>query len=295
MEIKRPGKLCGAAALITAALLVTVLGMAQTAPRLTFEVTSVKVNKSGDRGWEVQYLPGGRFSARNIPLGFLIFQEAYHIEPSRMSAGTDPAKLDPDKAMALRFDIEAVAAKDAIPSGSSDRVLKEKLRLMLQSLLADRFKLAVHHEVKEQPVFALLVAKGGPKFQKSAVQEKDCADHPASVKDTAACHIFEGGGPADRFHGRAVEMSDMAKTLSDFAGRLVIDKTGLTGLFDIQMAAWAPLRPPLPPGTEDNNPETRNIGGTMFDMLDLLGLKVDAQTAPVEVLVLDHVERPLEN
>src|SRR5580692_7922180 len=106
MEIKKLGKLRVTAALITAALLFSVWGMAQTAPRLTFEVTSVKVNKSGDRAWDVQYLPGGRFSAKNIPLPFLILQEAYHLEPSRTSLGADPAKVDPDKAIALCFDIE---------------------------------------------------------------------------------------------------------------------------------------------------------------------------------------------
>jgi uncharacterized protein (TIGR03435 family) len=293
------GKAILASVAIAALLVPFVVGVMRSQSKnnapMAFEVTSVKMNKSGDRAWEVQYLPGGRFSARNIPLVFLILQEAYHLPPSEISLGRDLEKVDPDKIADLRYDVEAVASKGAIPPTSSEKVLKENLRLMLQSLLADRFKLTVHREVKEEPVYALMVAKGGPKFPKAAIREKDCEDKPST--DPASCHVFEGGagggvGSAGTgIRAEAVDMSNLSIALSNFADRLVIDRTGLKGLFNVQSVPWVPLnRPPLPPGTED-----RDSRVTMSEMLDLLGLKLEARKAQVEVLFIDHFERPLEN
>jgi hypothetical protein len=117
-------------------------------PSLAFEVVSVRVNTQGQRReLSIQYLPGGRFSARAVPIPLLI-GEAY--DTARLDASPEFQKLDLSVIERGFYDIEAVAPINAIPPGTSAKVRNEKIREMLQTLLADRFKLRVHHEMKEQ-------------------------------------------------------------------------------------------------------------------------------------------------
>src|SRR6266481_9484089 len=127
---------------------VTTPVLAQPQPAPAFEVTSVKANKSPDmRGMRMQFLPGGRFSAANVPLRFLLVT-AYNLpfQSMRLSEGPDWINFE-------KFDIEAKAGDGVIPAGLSDKDRNEKMRLMLQSLLADRFKLAIRRETKEQTLY----------------------------------------------------------------------------------------------------------------------------------------------
>jgi uncharacterized protein (TIGR03435 family) len=199
-----------------------------------------------------------------------------------------------------RYDIEAVAEKSAIPPGTPAKVRDEKLRLMLQTLLADRFKLVAHRELKQEPIYALVIAKGGPKLQKSAIAEKDCAEKPTDQADPASCHVFDGG-MGRGVHGQVLDMSDLARALSPFADRPVVNKTGLTGLYNIQTSGWADMRnitrPPAE--TEAQKAEAAAIADpsrpTMFIVMEQLGLKLEPQTGPIETLFIDHLEVPLEN
>jgi uncharacterized protein (TIGR03435 family) len=165
---------------------------------------------------------------------------------------------------------------------------------MLQTLLADRFKLAIHRHTKEMATYELLVARNGPKLQKT---EKDC---DASVN---ACHGFSGN--PTRLSGDGVDTYDLALALSSFSGRPVVDKTGIQGLFDIKLQ-WNPFatgtRPaddaPRSPGAEAREGPRPDFSSlpTMFNALEQqVGLKLESRKGPIEIYVIDHVERPSEN
>ncbi len=166
------------------------------------------------------------------------------------------------------YDIEAIAPKDAIPAGSSSKVRNEKIKEMLRTLMADRFKLRVHNERKEQTVYAITIAKNGPKLQ----EVDECADKPISFFDPASCH----------------SMADLVK----FAQRTahlelpVIDKTALTGLYSMQGVDWSAIIP----GPRQPEDPTRP---TFIDVLGRLGLKLETQKAIVDMLFVDHVEVPM--
>jgi bla regulator protein blaR1 len=268
------------------------------AERLAFEVASIKENKSQDRRAGLQFLAGGRFVARNEPLLILILI-AYHLpfQSPRITPGPD---LDRGIVLA-RYDIEATAEKDAIPAATPIKVRDEKMRLMLQTLLADRFKMVVHRETKELPVYVITVAKGGPKLQKSAMEEKDCPDSPPWSEDPAGCHSLDGG-LGRGIHGKAVSMEDLAEGMESRVDRPVLDKTGIQGLFNIQTEGWVPLQP-RPPRTQEPTPEQAAEDQaladpgrpTLFQIFDRLGLKLESTKAPVEVFVIERLEKPSEN
>ncbi len=245
-----------------------------TASRPGFEVASIKLNKSGDS--RVMTLPvrGGRFTATNIPLQYLI-GAAYHITNSQQLRGAPPWLLSE------RYDIEAKAEGDP----SFDAML-----VMLQSLLEDRLQLKFHHETKNLPVYALLVAKPG-RFQPA---EGGCGPRP-STPTPCRFMILPGhlGGPR-------VTIAQLVDALSAATGRVVLDKTNLPGSYDIsldytpeqgqfQAPEGAPTGTPLSPPIDANGP-------SLFTALaEQLGLKLEPEKGPVEVMVIDHVERPSDN
>ncbi|HYR87677.1 MAG TPA: TIGR03435 family protein [Terriglobia bacterium] len=270
---------------------------AQSTPPLPFEVASVKENKGGDpRSIRMQYLPGGRFSATAIPLRWLI-AEAYGlgIQSSRMSFESDSGK----SLGSGQYDIEAVAPNGAVPADATGAVQRQIVRRMLQTLLADRFKLVVRRQTKELPVYAIIVAKNGPKLRRSALQEKDCNDNLTTIADGMPCHRFNGGRGRG-LHGDAVNMLDLAEYVENWTDHPIVDRTGLTGLYNIQTPGWRPLQPVelpndgRPPSAEQlafADPSTP----TVFDIFEELGLKLDLQKAPIETIVLVSIQRPSEN
>jgi uncharacterized protein (TIGR03435 family) len=273
----------------------------QSTKPVAFEAASIKLNKNADpRSIRVQVQPGGRYSTTGVPLQFLISQ-AYGLpfQSPRMSPTSEFVAAVQTMAPA-QFDIEAVAPQGAIPAGATEAQRDEIMQRMLQSLLADRFKLVVRRETKELPVYAIVIGKNGPKLKKSDVQEKDCADR-IGKPDVVPCHGFNGGRGRG-LHTDAANMIDLAQAVENWAGRPVIDKTGLTGLFNIQTTGWrpqevAPIQPRpdgQPPSAEQQafaDPSTP----TLSDIFDLLGLKLEAQRAPVETVTLVSIQRPTEN
>jgi uncharacterized protein (TIGR03435 family) len=254
-------------------------------PQPAFEVASVKQNKSGDQSTRMQYLPGGKLSAANIPVYFII-ASAYSVpaQSVRLSGG-------PDWTRSERYDIEAVAEKDAIPADASPQVRNDLMRLMLQKLLADRFKLTIRREMKEIPVYAVVVSKGGPKLQKSKIAQKDCVTNPSDV----ACRF--GGGQGRGIHGEAISVSEVATFVENWSDRPVVDQTGLQGLFKIDTDGWQPLLPRQGPAAESD--EARAVADpsrpTLFEVFEQLGLKLESKKAPMETFVIEHVEKPTEN
>ena len=170
---------------------------------------------------------------------------------------------------------------------------------MLQTLLADRFKLKIRRETKEMPVYALVVAKGGPKLQKADIEEKDCTEGPFIVMPgtpNTACHSFIGG-QVRTIHARAVSLADVATYVENWTDQPVEDKTELDGLYRIETAPWQPMdlrSSPPAPGAKQDGVDEADLP-TIFEVFDKLGLKLESQKGPVEMYVIDHVEKPSEN
>jgi uncharacterized protein (TIGR03435 family) len=214
----------------------------------------------------------------NVTLKTLI-AFAYQLQEYRILGG--PGWISSD-----RFNIEARAADRTTPP--------EQLKLMLQSLFADRFKLSVHREIKKSNVYNLVVAKGGPKIKLSADQTPTDINGPAPT----------GAGPnhgairlgAGSMIGNAVPLSRFANLLSQRLDRVVIDKTNLTGRFDIRLQWTSDLgENPLSPTGLPLPAEPGDAPSIFVAIQEQLGLKLEAAKGPVEFLVIDHVEKPSEN
>jgi uncharacterized protein (TIGR03435 family) len=234
-----------------------------------FEVASIKPNISGDRWESLSPVTGGRFDARNVTLVWLL-KTAYHVEPFQIGGV-------PLWGNAERFDLLARA--------SDDHATPEQIRVMLQTLLADRFQLALHREDREQPIFALVVAKSGSKLAKA--KHDTCAEstmqHP--------CGGFRIANRS-RMFGDTVTVQQFAAELTYMMGRMVVDRTGIPGLYDIHVE-WTPEHFGPEPGTEVK-PDEAN--GTLFTAIqEQLGLRLQAGKAPVETIVVDRVSRPAAN
>ena len=257
--------------------------------RPEFEVASIKPDKSGDRRIMIAPSPGGRFNATNVPLKILVTL-AYGLQDFQISGL-------PGWAESERFDIVAKAPADVAG--------EQKLQMqMLQRLLEDRFSLKFRRETKELPVYALVPAKNGRKLHESA--EGPCpaptssgAPSPPAAsneKFTVPCGAFMNS--PTRLNGSRVPMARLAAVLSRTVGRTVVDKTGLTGNYDIDLE-WTADSNRMPSISGDGTPGTQapdSVGPSIFTALqEQLGLRLESQKAPEEVLVVDHVERPSEN
>jgi uncharacterized protein (TIGR03435 family) len=241
---------------------------------------------------------GGLFSATNMPLiQYIIF--AYKLTPPRTDAVI--AQL-PKWANTDRYDIQARTIGN--PS-------KDQFRLMMQALLADRFKLAIHYEARQMPVFALVLNKPGklgPKLQPHS-GDVPCSLDPGALQSAAT---VAGGFPLSCSSAVALPPSNPGRlrvgvrnmTLAGFAttfffttdygvDRPVLDKTGLAGEYDYLIEFTPPINGPLPPGSTFQPDES---GPTFLEALkEQLGLKLSPQTGPVDLLTIDHVEEPSEN
>jgi uncharacterized protein (TIGR03435 family) len=269
---------------IAVALLATAPSRAQSP---AFEVASVKLHGADDRHMAFPELtPGGRFSVAGLPLQIVI-AVAYNLpfQGTQLSGGPDWIRSRDGV-----YDIEAKADEGAL-KGLSSKERSARMRLMLQALLRDRFKLTIRRDMKEQPVYVLTVAKNGPKLQKSKFEEKDC-DDPAN-----RCHSG-GAGQGRGIHAKGFDMAELAVSVSNFTDRPLIDKTGLTGLYDIDTDGWVPMRQrPVPSG--DASPESIAMADptrpTLYMIFDKLGLKMESGKAPVEMFVIEQVEKPAGN
>jgi uncharacterized protein (TIGR03435 family) len=254
-----------------------------------FESVSVKPSASAREargGARIQ--PGGRWTATNVTLRTVI-QAAYQrhgFDVREVTGG--PAWLDE-----RRFDIEAKAAREHSfdPDGVPRRTLA-----MLRTLLAERFKLKVHEERKELPIYALVAAgtggQLGPKLRKSeigcgALLEKMIAGArpPAADKGPVCAHASYPG----RLVANAIAIPDLASILSRFVDRLVVDRTGLSGAFDVEIEA-VEIQPPGPFGPSYRPSDTKK---SIFAALpEQLGLRLDATQGAAEIVVVDHVQHP---
>jgi uncharacterized protein (TIGR03435 family) len=295
----------------TAMLLCASIALGQQPnPKLTFEVASIKpaapqamarLQGSVDGG------PGtsapGRIRFTDMPLRVLIMR-AYNVQSFQVSG---PSWME-----SQRFDVIA-----KVPDGAAT---KEDVQIMLQNLLADRFKLKLHKGSKEAPIYELVVAKGGIKIKEAA--------------QNAAAHAEGAGGPPPgpppkgkdgflrtphgqlgiqatvggrmRMQGDAVTMARLTDTLGMALGRPVVDKTGLTGAYDVTLdfspeGMGAGPKSPAPGGSGVNPAEapldSNDSGPSIFTALqERLGLKLESRKGPMDLLVVESVEKaPTKN
>jgi uncharacterized protein (TIGR03435 family) len=263
------------------AISVVTYGSAQST---SFEVASLRSNRSGDVNMGAAAQPGGRFIARNVPLRFLI-GAAYDIKDFQI-LWSNASGIDTD-----RFDIVANAPKGTLNGF-------EPLKPMLRSLLISRFKLATHNETRDLPAYELAPAKSGLKLlpAKDATCTAPDPKNPRPRELTPFCdNIRTGKGLVE---GYGILMPRLVACLSDILGRPVIDRTGSQAIFDLHLefapeeviADGIPTRGGQP--THNNDPEKPSIFTALQEQY---GLRLEKGKGPVQVLVIDHVERPSEN
>jgi uncharacterized protein (TIGR03435 family) len=275
-------------------LAVAVYGLAQSADPPRFAVVSIKHNQSSPAPNSIGapmgagYRPGGRFVAGNAPVAFLI-QRSYAVQSFQVVGG--PSWINSDG-----YDIEAK------PEGNTDQ---KRMWLMVQALLADRFKLSMHRETRDGPVYDLLAVRGGPRLPPP--QGGDCAEAMTAFPGPGQPRLAPpcgpgviGAGTGLTMEGINVSMPAVAKLLSSLMGREVVDKTSFTGRFALHLEfAMDDALAGLPDSQgldESGQPADHAARPTIRTALqEQLGLKLQASTGPVDVFVIDHVERPAGN
>jgi uncharacterized protein (TIGR03435 family) len=269
--------------------LIAVLLFAAQGP-LAFEVASVKVNKSGDFRKQIGPAPGGRFLATNNTLRDLI---PYAYGLPQVQAGFRivgaPKWIDED-----RFDITASTTGTWTPQQMSE---------MLRTLLADRFKLVTHRETREMATYALVTATPGAKLRRSEIDQAACDARRAAIQRRENVAPIPAGAKPVCPTGRTMPgsvtavggtLEGLAATLAPFVNRVVTNRTELAGLFDFELT-WTPDQPAQAP--PDATPIAIDPNGpSIFTALqEQLGLKLESTRGPVDVVVIDRVERPMED
>jgi uncharacterized protein (TIGR03435 family) len=238
-----------------------------------FEVASIKPNAENDHRIMIRMQPGGRFTATGITLKQLIGQ-AFNVRDFQIQGG--PGWIDSE-----RYDINAKA-----PEGMGERIPPDQLRPMIRSLIEERFKLQTHQESREMPLYALVVGKGGAKLT------------PSTATQAGPGMVRMGRGQID---AKKASMTLLTQQLGQQLGRTVVDKTGLTGDYDIVLH-WTPEPghggggPMGGPPSPDALPAADTSGPTIFTALqEQLGLRLESQKGPVPIIVIDRAEKPTEN
>jgi len=248
-----------------------------------FEVATIKPTNPDARGSGLQFTLDG-FTARNVSL-LKVIQAAYGVhEEERIYGG--PAWLNSKK-----IDIEA-KMDVAEMTGYKDLSLDQR-KAMLRALLVERFKLTLHHEAKEFSVYALLIAKNGPKLQQSSSK----SIRHSEIKGYDAVMTRRGRG---HFEVQRFAMADLAFLLHDSVGRVVVDKTGLTERYDFSLY-WTPedltasATNPAPSNQQVASLPDSSWPSIFIALQEQLGLRLESTKCPVDTIVIDHAELPSEN
>jgi uncharacterized protein (TIGR03435 family) len=221
-----------------------------------FEVASIRPSAAAPgAGTNVGVFEGGRVRIVNEPVKLLL-RMAFQLQDAQIAGG--PGWLDTD-----RYDIEA-------KTGAAEKITRELMGPLMQDLLAERFHLQFHREIRELTVGALAAAAGGPKLK-------------AKVGGEGSGMNTSGGSKRSQLIATGTSMALLAGYLGNRLGRIVVDRTGLTESYDFRLE-WAP----------DDSTESA-VPGLIPALREQLGLRIEPQKAPVEVLVIDGIGRPSEN
>ncbi|MGO8731295.1 MAG: TIGR03435 family protein [Terriglobia bacterium] len=278
---------------------------ATVAPQPSFEVASVKRDRSGGPGIRIM-LPTGRFTATNVTAKMLI-EFAYNGNQAGLSLRDDQVSGGPSWISSEKYDIDA-KVEDSLVKEQEEKLPFDQwatqVRLMVQSLLTDRFKLKVSHMSKELPVYGLVIAKNGSKLTLSTVPPlgPPGANPPGSERPKGPM-MRMGRGEITGITMSAGALADVLSRQPELEGREVIDETALKGNYDFTLH-WTPdqsqaamFKGPAEgkPGT-DNAPPPESSGPSLFTAIqEQLGLKLESKKGQVEIVVIDHVEQPSED
>jgi uncharacterized protein (TIGR03435 family) len=245
------------------AAIALLLLLAQAPVKPAFEVATIKRNISGDGG-SIGIEPGGRFRAINADVRFMIAAMYRTAGGPRLF----PSQIVglPDWASTEKYDMVGKVANEFAGLSAAEQF--RRMPPMVQSLLEDRFKLRLHRETRQMPIYALVVARPNV-IRPSAV---DCR------KDPDKCSIQSAGG---HYSAVGLTMNNFMIFLSSAVERVVIDRTGLLAAYDVEFD-WS-----SEPGSDKTSIFTA--------VQEQLGLKLESDRGPVDVVVIDHIERPTED
>jgi len=229
-----------------------------------FDVASIRPHDPGDNRFLVRPPSNGGFTAAGTTAKFVLML-AYDVQETQVIGG--PGWFATEK-----WDIEARTDDRAGHSVA-------ETRRMLQNLLEQRFSLRLHRETQPLPVYILTLAKNGPKLKTSDPQ--------------GSTNVQAGGNSVSVQHG---ELARMTQLLATVLGRPVVDRTGLTGLYDFSLR-WddAPIREGGVPGLDAPAAPGADHGSIFTAIQDQLGLRLEPQRAPIDVIVVDRIDRPSQN
>jgi uncharacterized protein (TIGR03435 family) len=256
--------------LVMSALLVPAVRTQTPAASPTFDVVSLKPNRSGSGRISVD-TDFTYYRATNLSLKSMI-QSAYGLQTQDQISGLPGWASSASYDIDAKMDAETAAALKAAKNGEDEPIR----RAMMQAMLADRFQLKVHPETKELPIYTLVPAKGGSKLTVSDPANKQNGSMNSSNQQLTATGI---------------QTAALSIFLSGRLHRKVVDKTGLTGQYDFTLQ-WSP--------DETTGESAAATGATQLPSLftavqEQLGLKLEAAKGPVETIVVDHVEMSTEN
>jgi uncharacterized protein (TIGR03435 family) len=248
------------------AVLFTISAFGQAPAVQKFEVATIKLTDPNFGGILIQF-PGGTLSLRGFTLTDLI---GFTYDVDNRQVSNVPKALDSE-----RYDVVGKAEKPLTPAST-------ETKQMVQALLTERFQLKIHRETKEIPIYVMTVAKGGPKMK---VRTEGDGGAPTSL-------LFRGANVPGRNATMGMLAGGLQKLVLD---RPVVDKTGLTGRYDFDLS-WRPdgtqfggRGGTLPAASDPDRPD-------IFTALqEQLGVKLDAQKGPGEVIVVDSAEKPSDN
>ena len=255
-----------AAAALCALALPLAVGIVQAQGPLAFDVASIKPANPEERNSRFNIVPGGGINVVNVPVRRLI-EFAYNARESQIQGG-------PGWIGNTAYDIVARVEKAGGPqdlgkmSDAERRTLESQIRQRTQALLEDRFQLKIRRETREMPILALTVAKSGLKLK------------PVRSDDVRPTNMRIGRGTMS---AQRIPMSLFAQSLSRLMSQTIVDETGVAGAFDFQLE-WAP----------DLTPDAE--GPSIYTALqEKLGLRLESKKGPVEIIVIERVEKPSEN
>jgi uncharacterized protein (TIGR03435 family) len=228
-----------------------------------FDVASIKVNTSGGGGSYPELGPAGRrlIATNQYLMALLMF--AYDVSPLQISGV--PGALFQERLFQERYDIEATC---------EEPMTKEQLPRLLRSLLEERFHLSIHRELKEQPVYVLIVGKGGSRLRETTHE----SDQPG-FRQVSHSFTFTNA-----------TMANLIGVLSQVAGRKVLDKTGLSASYDFTLS-YAPDNDGAGRDESNVSPAADSFPYSVFTALrEQLGLDLEARKSQVEFIVVDHID-----
>jgi uncharacterized protein (TIGR03435 family) len=253
-------------------------------PPLSFEVASVKLNQGGNIDLHFDQSGGGLHVTSIHPKDLI--EMAYGIRDPQLEGA--PAWISSE-----RYDIEA-KLEDSVAREEEKLTAdqkSERFHLRLQALLADRFQLKITRSTKELSIFALVVAKGGPKFSPAAPTQPDSGSRDMQAPPGSVAMRTSGGQWIFKANGAPINQLLFAfGGRPEIEGRVVVDETGLTGTYTFTLH-W--IAESQSPGTvESSDPSAVSLFSALQEQL---GLKLESRKSPLEVIVIDHIEKPSGN